>query len=542
MAIRAVLFDFDGTLTEPGSLDFPAIRAAIGCPAGRPILEYIDTLPPGPDRDRARAILDGFETESAARSRPNGGAEELIRILRARGLRTGIFTRNSRRAVERALANFTHLGVSDFDVIVSRDDCPVPKPGPDGILLAARALGVAVDQILVVGDFVFDVEAGRRAGAPTVFLTNRGESPPLTTPPDYVIAELGELREILRELEPLPMGKLPNDLLARFLGKPEAPDALLIAPGVGQDVAAVGLAGEEVLVLKADPVTFAPDQLARYAVTVNCNDVATSGAEPRWLLVTLLFPPGTAAREVRALMADLAEVAREHGLVLCGGHTEITDAVNRPVVSAQVAGTVARDRLIDRQRVRAGDCILVTKAAGIEGTSILARQMPARLAELGMTPGEIARCREFLTAPGIGVLREARIAAASGAVTAMHDVTEGGLATALEELGIACRRRIRVYVESIPVLEETAKLCRLLDLDPLGLIGSGSLLITCQRGASGDLERAIRKAGVDVRSIGEILEEGTGIEAIRNGEPSAWPRFEVDELARLLARNVDRER
>src|SRR5438093_911301 len=409
MTIRAVLFDFDGTLTEPGSLDFPAIRAAIGCPAGRPILEYIDTLPSGPDRDRARAILDGFETESSARSRPNGGAEELIRILRARGLRTGIFTRNSRRAVERALANFTHLGVSDFDVIVSRDDCAVPKPGPDGILLAARALGVAV---------------------------------------------------------------------------------------------------EEVLVLKADPVTFAPDQLARYAVTVNCNDVATSGAEPRWLLVTLLFPPGTAAREVRALMADLAEVAREHGLVLCGGHTEITDAVNRPVVSAQVAGTVARARLIDRRRVRAGDRILMTKAAGIEGTSLLARQMPARLAELGMTPGEIARCREFLTAPGISVLREARIAAASGAVTAMHDVTEGGLATALEELGIACRPHIRVYVDSIPVLAETAKLCRLLDLDPLGLIGSGSLLITCQRGASGDLERAIREAGIDVRSIGEMLEEG----------------------------------
>jgi hydrogenase maturation factor len=118
----------------------------------------------------------------------------------------------------------------------------------------------------------------------------------------------------------------------------------------------------------------------------------------------------------------------------------------------------------------------------------------------------------------------------------MHDVTEGGLATALEELSIACRRRVRVHVESIPVLKETAKLCRLLDLDPLGLIGSGSLLIICQRGASGDLERVIREAGVAVRSIGEMLEEGTGIEAIRGGEPADWPRFEVDELARLLAR------
>ena len=118
----------------------------------------------------------------------------------------------------------------------------------------------------------------------------------------------------------------------------------LVAPGVGEDVACVRLDGEEALVLKSDPVTFATDSIGQYAVIVNVNDVATSGATPRWLLSTLLFPPGTTAGQVRQTMIELRETALRQGLLLCGGHTEISDAVNRPVVVAQVAGTVASER------------------------------------------------------------------------------------------------------------------------------------------------------------------------------------------------------
>jgi len=402
-------------------------------------------------------------------------------------------------------------------------------------------MGVHAAEVLVVGDYIYDVEAGRRAGARTVLLTNRGPGYALDQPPDFTIEELEELASLLRRLAPLEAGKLPNELLAPLLDELGATDpALLIAPGVGQDVAAARLAGEEVLVLKADPITFATDAVGRYAVIVNCNDIATAGADPRWLLTTLLFPVGACLDDVARLVRELAEAAREQGLILCGGHTEVTDAVTRPIVAAQVAGTVTAARLIDKRRVARGDRIYLTKRIAVEGTSLIARELGGELARIGLPAGEIARCRDFLVAPGISVVREARIAADCGA-SALHDVTEGGVATALEELSAACGRRLRIELGRIPIYDETERLCRLLEVDPLGLIASGSLIVVAPPAACEALEVAIAAAGIELHRIGEALDGGVGIEARAEGEASVWPRFEVDELARVLAR-VGRQR
>jgi hydrogenase maturation factor len=149
-----------------------------------------------------------------------------------------------------------------------------------------------------------------------------------------------------------------------------------------------------------------------------------------------------------------------------------------------------------------------------------------------MTNADIETCKNFLMR--ISVLDEARIAASCTGVTAMHDVTEGGIATALEELGAAGNCRIRVQLDRIAVYPQTAKICRLLGIDPMGLIGSGCLLITCARESAASLEEAIRNAGIDSACVGEVLEPGQGIEALRDGAPASWPRFETDELARLF--------
>ena len=116
----------------------------------------------------------------------------------------------------------------------------------------------------------------------------------------------------------------------------------------------------------------------------------------------------------------------------------------------------------------------------------------------------------------------------------MHDVTEGGVATALEELGTAGGCRIRVHLDRIPVCPQTARACGLLGIDPLGLIGSGCLLIACAEEQAGSLERAVRRAGIDIARVGEVTGKGSGIESLRAGRPAPWPRFEVDELARFL--------
>ncbi len=530
--IKAVLFDFDGTLTRPGALDFAAIRKALTCPPDTPILEFIRNLP---DRARseARRRLDDFEIAGAADSQPNADAEELVLWLRRRGIPVGILTRNSRASVERALRNFTQIRPADFDLILTRDDPVAAKPSGDGVQYAAKHFAAAPRELLMVGDFWFDTHAGREAGALTALLDPLNDPRLEKTESDFRIRRLGELKDLVRAGLPLPAGKLPNDILERYLRQFRFEDpSVLINPGVGEDIAAVEMREGDLLVLKSDPITFATDAIGRYAVLVNANDIATAGAEPRWFMTTLLLPCGITPSRVRSIMQDLADHCGRWGITLCGGHTEITDAVRRPLVAGMMAGSVRRRDLIDKKQMQPGDAVLLTKAVAVEGTAIIAREFESRLRELGLTAEEIDQGRAFLDQ--IGILSEARLAARDHLAAAMHDVTEGGLATALDELSTAGGHRIAVDMDKIPVFDLTRKMCRLLGLNPLGLIGSGSLLICCAPEASGRLIERLTAAGIAAAEIGCVLEAGTGVEAREQGSPAAWPHFTVDEITKLF--------
>lgn len=196
--LQAVLFDFDGTLTHPESLDFSTIRQAIGCPTGTPILEYIATLAPGAPRHQAIRILEQHELEAAKWSQPNAGAENLIIFLKSLKLKLGILTRNSLNSVSIALRNFLRVRESDFDTIITRHDPVRPKPHPEGVLLAASRMGVVPDKMLVVGNYVFDIESGQQAGARTVFLHARAATRLPDPPADFSIKTLKELPVILK--------------------------------------------------------------------------------------------------------------------------------------------------------------------------------------------------------------------------------------------------------------------------------------------------------------------------------------------------------
>jgi hydrogenase expression/formation protein HypE len=559
--LQAVLFDFDGTLTEPGAIDFEAIRMAIGCPSGTPILEFIAVQSDAARKAELYSILEGIELVAASVSRPNVGAVQAVRGLKSRGVPVAVISRNGLASIERALENFADLGPDDFDVIVSHDVPLAPKPTPDTVFWAADRLGVDPSGCLVVGDYGFDVRAGKAAGAVTVLVRNHsspaegvaGDSfADWARDADFVIDDLTQLDEVVRLGLPLPTGKFPNDLLGRFLADliPEDP-ALFVRPRVGEDVAVVdlsaaglpGAAGPAgtvpdlgLLVLKSDPITFATDSPGRYAVLVNANDVATSGATPRWLLATCLFPANSTPSEILATLTELRDACSDWGITLCGGHTEITDAVTHAVVVGALVGTVARDGLIDKHAMREGDRVLLTKRLAVEGTALIARELGPRLLDLGMTAEEIERCRAFLSR--VSILPEARVAAASGVVAALHDVTEGGLATALEEFGLAGGHRIRADLDRIPVFPETRRVCQLLGIDPLGLIGSGSLLIACRPGGAASLIAQLTAEGIEATIIGEVLEPappgGAIVEGMCAGAPAEWPRFAVDEVARLF--------
>ncbi|MFO8090946.1 MAG: HAD family hydrolase [Desulfatiglandaceae bacterium] len=195
--IRAVLFDLDGTLTRPGALDFPAIKRTLGCPQDSAILEFLAGLEPQ-EKSRLEEMLESIELEAAAVAEPNEGAEECVRTLRSLSVPLGIVTRNCRTSVDVTISRLGRISKNDFSVIVCREDAP-PKPDPAGVVLSARLMGIDISNLLLVGDFRFDVLAGRAAGALTALVTNCAPCPwKDDPPPDWIVNELKDVIHLVK--------------------------------------------------------------------------------------------------------------------------------------------------------------------------------------------------------------------------------------------------------------------------------------------------------------------------------------------------------
>jgi hydrogenase maturation factor len=298
------------------------------------------------------------------------------------------------------------------------------------------------------------------------------------------------------------------------------------------DAAVVAL-GRQRLVLKSDPVTFTTTRLGWYVVQVNANDVAVMGARPCWFQPTILLPPGTRRSQVTAIVREIHAACRALGIAVTGGHTEVTDGVTRAIVAGDMQGLLVGRRPITAAGARPGDALLLTKAAGLEGTAILAHER-ARELRRAMPMAWLRRAQALRRDPGISVVTEALTAARHG-VSAMHDPTEGGIRAALHELAYASRVRLRVDLDRVPIRHETARLCRHFGIDPLGLIGSGALLVTIASSRAVSLVRAWRRVGVAGRTIGQV-EPGQGVLAIRGGQPAQFPWLAQDEIIKALGR------
>lgn len=328
-------------------------------------------------------------------------------------------------------------------------------------------------------------------------------------------------------------GKLPSDLLARLLRRlPEDPRVLL-GPGIGRDAAAIDLGGGRVLVAKADPITFATDQIGRYVVHVNANDVVCLGARPTFFLATVLLPEGAAPELAEEIFEQIRETCAALGIVPIGGHIEITLGLERPLIAGAMLGEATRDSLIRPDAIRPGDHIILTKGIAIEGTALLARDAPDALRAHGVPDAVIEASARLLIEPGMSVVREALAACATGRVHALHDPTEGGLATALLELAQGAGAKLRIRLDDVPILDETAQVCSALGLEPLGLLASGALLIAAEGAGCDAVRDAVHDAGVPAVCIGDVAAgEGDGILDAQSLEP--LPLFPRDELARFF--------
>jgi len=320
---------------------------------------------------------------------------------------------------------------------------------------------------------------------------------------------------------PLPVGKLPPQLLVELLQHaPGADPRVLVGPRVGCDVAVIDF-GDRLLVAKSDPITFATDAAGYYAVHVNANDVATSGAVPRWMLATVLLPEGSATERLAAdLFRQIVEACTSIGVTLVGGHTEITYGLDRPIICGQMLGEVERCHLVTAAGAQPGDVVLVTKAVPVEGTSLIAREKGDELRRRGYREAEVERGRQMLYDPGISVLREAQIALAAGGVHALHDPTEGGIVTGLWELAEAGGLGLEVYPDAIPVDPLGGRLCAEFGLDPLGTIASGSLLIAAPEADARRICEALEGARLPCRAIGRVTGPEAGRQLV-SGRPDS---------------------
>ncbi len=302
-------------------------------------------------------------------------------------------------------------------------------------------------------------------------------------------------------------GKLHPRLLKNIVYKSlgvDDPD-VIVGPAIGEDAAVVSLGNGRVLVVHPDPITGSEELLGWLSIHIPCNDIAVTGARPRWLVTTLLLPEDYGEDSIRKIFNDMDNAAREVGVSIIGGHTEYTAGIDRPLVSVTAIGITDQDSFVATRNARPGDLVLMTKFAGLEATAVLASDFADELLEKGIDESIISSARRY--AREVSVVREALLLAEKKLVNSMHDPTEGGIIGGLAEIAYASNTSIIAYASKIPVTRETIILSRAMGVDPLRSLGSGSLLATVSPNKAGEALRTLESIGVKATIIGEVVEK-----------------------------------
>jgi hydrogenase maturation factor len=323
------------------------------------------------------------------------------------------------------------------------------------------------------------------------------------------------------------VGKVPPEILKQYifghLGIRR--QDVLVHSSLGEDCSVIDF-GDEVCVLSSDPITGAVKDIGRLAVNISCNDIAANGADPVGVLITILAPEGTTAEDFGRIMRQVDEAAKELGIEVLGGHSEITAGIDRVIISTTAVGRARKSEYLTSSGAKPGYDLVVTKGAGLEGTAILATDFEGSLLS-SMTLSEIQRAQSFIDL--ISVVKDGQVARKHGA-TAMHDVTEGGILGAAYEMAVASNCGIELRVQDIPIYPETRAVCAYFQIDPFALVSSGAMLIAS---ADGNRTRdALIDAGINAAVIGRFIPEGFYL--IRENHREAFQAPERDELWKVF--------
>lgn len=324
----------------------------------------------------------------------------------------------------------------------------------------------------------------------------------------------------------LPLGKLPAPLLSHLIQQLPSPDhSVIVPPGIGLDAAGLNLS-QPLISVTTDPITFSTQELGTYSLCVNINDIACTGSKPRWYTASLLLPVGTTEQHLFEIWKNLTHALEKYQIQAIGGHIEVTDAVNRPVLVGQMIGEALTDHFLTPKNAQAGDQILVCRPLAIEGTALLATEKSAFI-KTHLSQEALARCQNLLNDPGICVWPLVTPIIPTTGLIALHDPTEGGIATALHEWADVTGYGLLIHKDQIPVLPETQLICEIFNINPLGLLASGSLLILCRPEAEAKIRAKL--SGELVANIGELTNTQ---ERILKGPKKCTPlpRFQADEI------------
>ncbi|MFW9857052.1 MAG: AIR synthase-related protein [Candidatus Thorarchaeota archaeon] len=319
-------------------------------------------------------------------------------------------------------------------------------------------------------------------------------------------------------MDTLLSGKVPWKLLTELLGKMgSSSNKGVVQPAEpGIDVAVLAL--QEVfnqvntiyettsipyLVYKADPITFPTPDPSKYLITVNMNDLATAGAIPYGITVTILLPPGTKKSVLRKTQSRLSEVCIENNITILGGHTEITNGASYPLLSASMIGFVPPEYYIPR-KPQIGDAIVCSGWVAAEGTGILLAEGGRFLRDLGLTKSEYDQGESISQNLAI----TSRILECNKthheSLHLVHDATEAGILGALYEClapkGVGCE----IESKMIPLASVTRKIADILGIDPYKLISSGAVLLVCDPDNVGEVLSTLRQGDQPAEVIGYI--------------------------------------
>lgn len=329
----------------------------------------------------------------------------------------------------------------------------------------------------------------------------------------------------------LKVGKLDSDVLERIvIGKIEnrRPEVLVHA-GVGEDCAVIDFNDYEA-VLSTDPITASVNDIGRLCIHISCNDIASNGIEPVGILLAVMLPVGTTEEDIATIMGQAAEAAAECNVEIIGGHTEITEAVNQPVIVSTAIGRGKKQQSASAEKMRAGDAVLMTKTAGIEGSGIIAADYAENLREV-LSEAELKEAQDLLTQ--VSVVKDG-IAAGRVGTHGMHDVTEGGILGAVWEMCQIADVGIELWEDKIPIAPVTRKICEHFGIDCMRLISSGSMLIMAAPEKKAEIIAELEKAGIAAAEIGRIVPKEQGLNIIKNGEAAEIEPPRTDELYKVV--------